>query len=142
MSTRLGHQLLTADPPPPQQVLVWGFPGEIGFTLEEQRPIGRVGIVAMAAREPYVRLDNVLRDEKVILFDARTFPGNSGGPVFDHPPLGRPFRLAGLISAGYIAASLAIAEPVSRIAEALEIAYQTETKVRGSRHSLQRPMAD
>ncbi|MEW6196766.1 MAG: hypothetical protein AB1521_16590 [Bacteroidota bacterium] len=34
---------------PPNQIIVFGFPGELGFDLEEQRPLGRIGIVAMAA---------------------------------------------------------------------------------------------
>jgi len=32
------------DPVPPQAVLVFGFPLDIGFNLLEQRPFGRLGI--------------------------------------------------------------------------------------------------
>lgn len=118
------QQFLESDPLPPERVLVWGFPADIGFTLEEPRPMGRLGLVAMVAREPFVRIDGILRDERVLLLDAPIFSGNSGGPVFDFPTLGGT-RLAGLISASNPSMSFAIAEPVSRIAETLDAALHS-----------------
>jgi hypothetical protein len=35
------------DPVPPRNILVFGFPFDIGFELVEQRPFGRSGIISM-----------------------------------------------------------------------------------------------
>lgn len=121
-------QFLDTNPVPPLRVLVWGFPLHLGFTLEVQRPVARLGLVALVADEPYIRTrigtKQILRDERVLLLDAPIFPGNSGGPVFDYPPRGLPQRLAGLVSAANSSLNFAIAEPVSRIAETIDAAYE------------------
>jgi S1-C subfamily serine protease len=120
----VAQQFLDGDALPPAQVLVWGFPGNLGFLLTEQRPMARLGVIAMVAEEPFVRTENELRDERVLLIDAPSFGGNSGGPVFTYPRAG-PMRLAGLISAMNRSLAYAIAEPVSRIAEALQTAHES-----------------
>lgn len=114
------QQFADADPEPPAMVLVFGFPGDIGFSLLEQRPMGRLGMISMTARQPFLRVDGMLKDSRVVIVDAPIFPGNSGSPIFRRPELGQPFELLGLISATNVSRSYAIAEPVTRIAEALE----------------------
>ena len=122
------NQFFEGEPMPPLRVIVWGFPANLGFTLEEQRPLVRLGLLAMKAEEPFIRTDDVLRDAKVLLLDAPIFPGNSGGPIFTYPILGEP-KLIGLISASNIQLNYAIAEPVSRIAEALDAALISDVKI-------------
>lgn len=124
-------QFLSSDPEPPTRVIVWGFPVDIGFTLDEQRPLGRLGLIAMVANEPFIRTNGILRDERVFLLDAPIFPGNSGGPVLTFPVIGKT-RLAGLISASNPKLGFAIAEPVSRIAEVLDIAFVDKAKPKAS----------
>jgi S1-C subfamily serine protease len=128
-------RFLDEDPVPPRSVLVWGFPADLGFTLTEQRPMARYGMVAMVAEEPFVRTDDLLRDERVILIDAPVFRGNSGGPVFDYPASGS-MKLAGLISSTNPNLEYGIAEPVSRIREALEAARTSMPAARASWHVL------
>lgn len=125
------NQFLEKDPMPPLRVMVWGFPVNLGFTLEEQRPLVRLGFVAMKAKEPFIRTEGILRDEKVFLLDAPIFPGNSGGPIYSYPAFGEP-KLIGLISASNIPLNFAIAEPVSRIAETMEAAFKSEIEVKGA----------
>lgn len=127
------NQFLARDPDPPMRILVWGFPNDLGFTLEEQRPFGRLGMVSMRAEEPFIRTDGDLRDERVILLDAPLFPGNSGSPVFSYP-VARQFKLAGMVSASNATANLAIAEPVSRISEAMRRAFMTKNRITSTWH--------
>lgn len=136
------HQFLDEDPQPPRRILVWGFPVTLGFTLEEQRPMARLGLVALVADQPFIRTEKVLRDDRVLLLDAAIFPGNSGGPIFDYPALGNSIRLAGLVSATNTSLSFAIAEPVSRIAEAMDVAYPQTPQVQASWHLLVSRPAD
>jgi len=88
------------DPMPPWPVLVFGFPGEIGFELKEQRPIGRLGIISMVAGEKFLKKDNKYVDEKAYIIDSNVFKGNSGGPVINQiVPIGHDkVVLWGLIS--------------------------------------------
>lgn len=117
------QQFADADPEPPEMVLVFGFPADVGFSLLEQRPIGRLGIISMATSEPFLRRqDGLLMDSRVVLVDAPIFGGNSGGPVFQRPENRKPLVLLGLISATNSTLSYAVAEPVSRISEAVEYA--------------------
>lgn len=116
------HQFLDQDPEPPTAILVFGFPENLGFQLLEQRPFARLGLVAMVETHPYIQINGVYRDERVILVDAPVFPGNSGSPVFTKPEGGQPLRLAGLVSASNTSLSFAVIEPVSRVREALEVA--------------------
>jgi S1-C subfamily serine protease len=129
------NQFLVRDPEPPMRILVWGFPNDLGFTLEEQRPFGRLGMVSMKAEEPFIRTDGELRDERVILLDAPLFPGNSGSPVFSYPVV-QQFKLAGMVSASNATANLAIAEPVSRISETMHKAFMTKIKITSSWHTI------
>lgn len=133
------HQFLTSDPRPPASVLVWGFPESLGFKLETQRPLARLGIVAMVADEPFIRTGGVLRDDRVLLIDAPIFPGNSGGPVFLSLPDGEATDLAGMISASNASRNYAVAEPASRVAEAMEHALVSQPKARASWRPLERP---
>lgn len=127
------NQFFEEEPMPPLRVMVWGFPVGLGFTLEEQRPLVRLGCVAMKAKEPFIRTDGVLRDEKVFLLDAPIFPGNSGGPIFTFPVFGNP-KLIGLISASNIPLNFAIAEPASRIAETIDVAFSSDIKAEDAWH--------
>jgi hypothetical protein len=129
------NQFLVRDPEPPMRILVWGFPNDLGFTLEEQRPFGRLGMVSMKAEEPFIRTDGSLRDERVILLDAPLFPGNSGSPVFSYPDI-QQFKLAGMVSASNATANLAIAEPVSRISETMHRAFMTKNRIRSTWHTI------
>lgn len=126
---------------PPNQIIVWGFPGDLGFNLEEQRPLGRVGIVAMTANEPFIRTKNshgelLLRDEQVLLIDAPILPGNSGSPIFDFTPFKGNVMLIGLISAANISNSYAVVEPSTRIIETIENAFNMNQKIMGSWHMI------
>ena len=118
------QQFADADPEPPVMVLVFGFPLDLGFSLLEQRPIGRLGMISMAATQRFLRTQGKLRDSRVVLVDAPLFPGNSGSPVFQRPELGKRFQLLGLISAANSALSYAVAEPVTRISEAVKYARE------------------
>ena len=97
----------------------------------------------MVANRPFVRTkkkpsdpEGILRDEKVYLVDAPIFGGNSGGQIFLFPVLGSKTTLAGLISASNPAGNFAVAEPASRIAEAIEAAFPAQRDVSASWHLL------
>ncbi|MBP7049706.1 MAG: trypsin-like peptidase domain-containing protein [Phycisphaerae bacterium] len=119
------NQLPSVDAEPPEPVLVFGFPSLVGFTLSEQRPIGRFGIISMGAGDEFLTLEvdgaKKFAEERCYLIDARMFPGNSGGPVMNQIRLGnaRP-RLLGLVSATTRSLDFGIIEPVSRIRETLD----------------------
>ena len=108
------------DPLPPQAVLVFGFPLDIGFDLLEQRPFGRLGIISMTSGQKFlkIKLNNNLKfiESKASIIDVEAFPGNSGSPViiqltpFSHKPL-----LLGLLVGANFKLDFAIMEPVSRI---------------------------
>lgn len=111
------------DPEPPQPVLVFGFPGDIGFELKEQRPVGRFGIISMVAGDKFLKYsDGKYFDKKAYLVDLSVFPGNSGSPVINQvfPILDERIKLLGLVSASNIGIKYAVVEPVSRILEAIE----------------------
>lgn len=111
------------DPEPPQSVLVFGFPGDIGFELREQRPIGRFGIISMVAGDRFLKyIDGKYFDKKTYLVDSSIFPGNSGSPVINQvfPILDERIKLLGLVSASNVGMKYAVVEPVSRILEAIE----------------------
>jgi S1-C subfamily serine protease len=80
------YNQLAADPLPPDQVIVFGFPVDLGFTLKEQRPMTRLGVVALTSDDQFISIDQPDGSHKLLskgayLVDARMFPGNSGGPV-------------------------------------------------------------
>lgn len=108
---------------PPEPVLVYGYPLDIGFTLAAQRPFARQGIVAIRAEESFLRIQDKYIHSETFVIDCPIFPGNSGSPVF----LNRPFEsvgLLGLISATFSKLSFAICEPTEMIVEALDYAIK------------------
>lgn len=119
-----GNQLPLQDPEPPQPVLVFGFPSEIGFELTEQRPLGRLGIVSMVAGNKFLKMEGKFVEERVCLIDIEAFPGNSGSPVINQFNLitDPKIKLLGLLIGTNVRRHYAIIEPVSRIRETLEIA--------------------
>lgn len=118
-----GNQLPLKDPEPPQPVLVFGFPSEIGFELTEQRPLGRLGIVSMVAGSKFLKMEGKFVEERACLVDIEAFPGNSGSPVINQFNLvtDPKIRLLGLLIGTNPRKHYAIIEPVSRIRETLEI---------------------
>jgi hypothetical protein len=119
-----GNQLPMKDPEPPQPVLVFGFPAEIGFELTEQRPLGRLGIVSMVAGSRFLKMGGKFVDERACLVDIEAFPGNSGSPVINQFNLATDpqIRLLGLLIGTNTRRHYAIIEPVSRIRETLDLA--------------------
>ena len=126
----VGHyNQLTDDPEPPEDILVYGFPGDIGFQLIEPRPLARKGVVALSAKKgegPYISMkknhEERFFNPKVFLMDIDMFPGNSGSPVLRFPLDSYVPYLGGLVTATNLSDRYAIAEPVSYILELLEIA--------------------
>jgi hypothetical protein len=119
-----GNQLPLKDPEPPQPVLLFGFPSEIGFELTEQRPLGRLGIVSMVAGSEFLKMEGKFVEERACLVDIEAFPGNSGSPLINQFNLVTDprIRLLGLLIGTNPRRHYAIIEPVSRIRETLEIA--------------------
>ncbi len=125
------NQFAQKDPEPPTIALVFGFPLDLGFKLAEQRPMARMGVIAMVAGESFLQSEGVFVEERVRLVDAEMFPGNSGSPMFSYPIGGQSFELLGLITGSNESFDYAVAEPVSRIAETLEVAA-TATVAKGA----------
>jgi len=125
-----GNQLPYEDPEPPQPVLVFGFPSEIGFELTEQRPLGRLGIISMVAGSKFLKMEGKFVDERACLVDIEAFPGNSGSPVINqfNPVVDPQIRLLGLLIGTNSKMHYALIEPVSRIRETLEIAKKQSTQ--------------
>ncbi len=119
-----GNQLSLQDPEPPQPVLVFGFPSEIGFELTEQRPMGRAGIVSMVAGNKFLRMEGKYVAERACLIDIGAFPGNSGSPVINQFNLHgeAQIKLLGVLIGTNPKRRYAVMEPVSRVRETLEIA--------------------
>ena len=119
-----GNQLPLKDPEPPQPVLLFGFPSEIGFDLTEARPLGRLGIISMVAGSKFLKMEGRFLEERACLVDIDAFPGNSGSPVINQFNLVTDprIRLLGLLIGTNPRRHYAIIEPVSRIRETLEIA--------------------
>ena len=130
------NQFYEKIPEPPMKVLVCGFPGNLGLKLEEQRPMVRSAIIGMKAKEPFMWTDGMLNDANIYLLDTSLFPGNSGSPIFSYPEFGK-IKLVGLISASRLRLRLAIAEPVSRIIETMDVAFKSEREITASWHSIQ-----
>ncbi len=119
-----GNQLSLQDPEPPQPVLVFGFPSEIGFELTEQRPMGRVGIVSMVAGHKFLKMEGKYVAERACLVDIGAFPGNSGSPVINQFSLQgeTKVKLLGVLIGTNPKRRYAVMEPVSRVRETLEMA--------------------
>ena len=123
------NQLPLDDPVPPRKILVFGFPLDIGFELQEQRPFGRSGIIAMRTGKKFLKMnikgENKFAEEKCYVIDAEAFPGNSGSPVFNQTSLtDSKLQLLGLLSASSQNMDFSVVEPVSRIREVLDKAKQ------------------
>jgi hypothetical protein len=119
-----GNQLPLKDPEPPQPVLVFGFPAEIGFELTEQRPLGRLGIVSMVAGSRFLKMEGKFVEERACLIDIEAFPGNSGSPVINQFNVATDpqIRLLGLLIGTNPRRHYAMIEPVSRIRETVDLA--------------------
>lgn len=117
-------QLAPDDPLPPLSVLITGFPSELGLNLTEQRPLFRSGIVALVASESLLPVDGAFVDERSFVIDIRVQPGNSGSPVFNSDLFSGEIHLVGLVSATSDGGEFTIAEPASRIREAIEHAIE------------------
>lgn len=124
------NQVSPTDPMPPLPIIVAGFPGTLGFILTEQRPMIRSGTVSMMAGERFLSVDGEFLDEKSIILDIRIQGGNSGSPVFNLNPLTGNITLVGVIIASNSAWEYAVAEPVSRVLEALEEAIEKPAVVK------------
>jgi hypothetical protein len=109
------------DPHPLDQVTVLGFPYDLWFTLKEQRPMVRMGVVSFASDEPFIKVDQDPRYMRagVFIIDCHIFKGNSGGPVLVTNPL-QAVRLGGLISATNTDLDYGIVTPVSAIRRMLD----------------------
>lgn len=118
------NQLLIKDALPPEQVVAFGFPGDIGFKLLEQRPMGRFGIISMVTGEEFVKIGNKFANGRCSMLDIKAFPGNSGSPVIS--ATGNINLLGVLIASN--SSDIALIEPVSRIREILDIAIKTPIK--------------
>ena len=114
------YNQLEKDPDPPQEVLVFGFPLNIGFQLREPRPMGRQGMVALKADERFLVLKGKYVEAKAFLMDIKMFGGNSGSPILTMPGLGRKMYLFGLVFGTNVNLDFAIGEPASRIREVLD----------------------
>lgn len=134
-SCRAGsHQFAAGDPEPPAEVLMVGYPADLGFELREPRPMVRFGVVAMATTEPALKYlgSTSYANARALALDLRSFAGNSGSPVFRAAGFEEAPILIGLISAGDAELDYAIAEPVSRVVEALEWAARSEVSTQGA----------
>jgi hypothetical protein len=127
------NQLASADPEPLQPVLAAGYPSYLTFELWQQRPLVRIGTVAMSAGEPFLKTlgGRSYLEPRVRAIDMRSFPGDSGSPLFEGSNLAEGWRLVGMILGGDIELDFAIAEPVSRVTETLELAAQTQQPAGG-----------
>lgn len=121
------NQLPLKDPEPPQPILVFGFPADVGFGLLEQRPLGRFGVVSMKTDKEFIMWDGKFGEERCCLIDVRIFGGNSGSPVMNEMRItdSKP-RLLGLVSAVNNGLDFGIMEPASRIRETLDQAHSME----------------
>jgi len=118
------NQLPFEDPLPPNSILIFGFPGDIGFKLSEQKPMGRFGIVSMVTGKKFLKMENgKFAEERAVLIDSNIFPGNSGSPVINQlTPSVQEIQLLGLVIAANERMNYALIEPVSRIRETIEVA--------------------
>ncbi len=94
------NQLPFEDPLPPDSILIFGFPLDIGFKLSEQKPLARFGIVSMVTGNKFLKINNKFAEEKVIIIDTKMFLGNSGSPVIKQTSLFQvEIELVGLVIA-------------------------------------------
>lgn len=128
------NQLALRDPEPSEPVLTAGHPSYLTFELRRQRPLLRFGRVAMAASEPYLKDvgGRTYVEARARALDLRTFPGDSGAPVFADSDPGVGLLLVGMILGGDTELGFTIAEPVSRVIETLELAAETQVPPAGT----------
>jgi hypothetical protein len=117
-------QVASADALPPEQVMTFGFPGEDGFKLAEQRPMARFGIISMHTGEKFIMVGVNYANERCDILDIKAFPGNSGSPVLSATG---PTSVLGVLIASNNS-DIGVMEPASRIREILEIAKKTFIK--------------
>jgi hypothetical protein len=115
------NQLPPEDALPPEQVITFGFPGDTGFELFEQRPMARLGIISMHTGEKFMKVSGNYANERCDILDIKAFSGNSGSPVMS---ASGATRLLGVIIASNNS-DIAVMEPVSRLREVLDIAKKT-----------------
>lgn len=122
------NQLALRDPEPLEPVLAVGYPSYLTFELRQQRPLLRFGAVAMVASEPFLKSlgGRTYVEARARALDLRSFPGDSGSPIFDGSKLGEGLMLVGMILGGDAELGFAVAEPVSRVIETLELAARTQ----------------
>jgi hypothetical protein len=111
---------------PPDEVVIFGFPLDIGLKLKEPRPMGRRGTVALQANEEFIIMENKFVERQGYLVEAKMFPGNSGSPVIKMPLLSGKLYLVGLVMGSNPNLDYAVVEPVSRIQEVLDIAKTSQ----------------
>ena len=117
------NQFPLVDAQPPEPVLVFGFPASIGFTLVQQRPLARFGIVAMNPGSRFLKIRGKWADERCSLVDCRMFGGNSGSPVTNQLRVdGEEPRVLGVTIAYNPGYDYGVIEPVSRVRETLDAA--------------------
>ena len=116
------NQFAKKDPEPPKEVLVFGFPENIGFELRERNPMGRKGIIALKEDKPFIKIGDKFIENRAVLVDVEAFPGNSGSPVISISAVDGKIKLEGLLIATNVTCDYAVIEPISRIREVLEIA--------------------
>ncbi len=118
------YNQLAEDPVPPDRVVVFGFPANLTMNLMWPVPIGHQGMVALKTDEELIRVASRYLDAKTFLLDTRISPGYSGSPIITTP--GKIY-LVGLVVKEDKDLDFALAEPVSRIKEVLEVAKDTTT---------------
>ena len=124
------NQLPFEDPLPPDSILIFGFPLDIGFKLSEQKPLARLGIVSMVTGNKFLKINNKFAEEKAMIIDTKMFPGNSGSPVIKQTSLFQvEIELVGLVIATNENLDFGIIEPVSRIRETIEIAKESPKNI-------------
>jgi hypothetical protein len=116
-----GSQVAAEDALPPEQIVTFGFPGDTGFKLLEQRPLARFGIISMHTGEKFIEVERSYANERCDILDIKAFPGNSGSPVMS--ATGGTHVLGVLIASNN--SDIGVMEPASRIREILEIAKKT-----------------
>lgn len=117
------NEFAARDPHPGIPVITFGFPGDIGFSLTEPKPMCRLGVVSLVAEKKFMKMYGKFFNSRTFLVDADMLEGNSGSPLIRQPlPPHQEIQLLGLASASNWQMRFAIVEPVSRILETLEVA--------------------
>jgi len=125
---------------PPDAIMVFAFPADIGLELKESRPMGRQGILALLADDEFIKITQQLPDGSIVskyaargafLMDVKVFGGNSGSPIIvgaEHLSRNK-LHLLGLVIGTNDTQSFAIGLPVARIREVLDLAKDDATVI-------------